>query len=94
MKVTHSATSQTIAAMRQEELVDDAPSEDARMRRIKLTTKACEAMPLLKAGWRATESAIAEVEREIPYAMTSDIRAAVARRTFIQRLHDNLRPAR
>lgn len=93
VRVTHSAMSQTVAAMRKEKLVDDAPSEDARTRRIKLTAKARKTMPFLKAEWRATESAIADLEREIPYAMTKvvdDIHAALARKPFALRLRDHL----
>lgn len=98
VKVTHSAMSQTVAAMRTAGLLEDAPKpqaqkQDARTRRIKPTRRARAVMPFLKAEWRATESAIAELEREIPYPLTrvvDDIRQALSRRAFRDRLHDHL----
>jgi DNA-binding MarR family transcriptional regulator len=93
VRVTHSAMSQTVSAMRKAGLVEDAPSEDARTRRIKLGRKARKVLPFLKAEWRATESAIAELERELPYPMTrvvEDIQQALSRKAFRDRLHDHL----
>lgn len=97
VKVTHSAMSQTVTAMRKAGLVDDAATKDARTRRIKLTGKARKVMPFLKAEWRATESALAELEKEIPYPLSrvvDDIREALSRKAFRERLHDHLRVER
>jgi DNA-binding MarR family transcriptional regulator len=94
VRVTHSAMSQTVTAMRRAALVEDAPGEDARTRRIKLSRKARKVMPFLKAEWRATESALAELERELPYPLTrvvDDIREALGRKAFRDRLRDHLR---
>lgn len=93
VEVTHSAMSQTVSAMRKAALVEDAPGEDARTRRVKPSRKARKMMPFLKAEWRATESALGELERELPYPLTrvvEDIREALSRKPFRDRLHEHL----
>lgn len=87
--VTHSAMSQTVAALRREGLVCSVPGDDARTRRVTLTKRAGEIVPFLEAEWRATEAAVAEVDAEIPYPMTRvvrDVEAALARRSFHNRI--------
>lgn len=93
VEVTHSAMSQTAAAMRRAGLVDDAENPDRRTRRIRLSARARESLPLLEAEWRATEATVRDLEAEIPYPLSrvvEDIRAALARRPFRERLQDNL----
>ncbi|MFC7549375.1 MarR family winged helix-turn-helix transcriptional regulator [Plantactinospora sp. GCM10030261] len=95
MEVTHSAMSQTVAAMRHAGLVDHSPGADARTRRITLTKRARELVPFLRAEWRATEASIRELESELPYPLTrvvADIQAALARRPFRDRLAAHLPP--
>lgn len=90
LDVTHSAMSQTVGALRREGLVTSAPGySDARTREVALTDRARELVPFLEAEWRATEQAVAELEAELPYAMSQvvrDIEAALARRSFHDRI--------
>ena len=91
--VTHSAMSQTVSAMRAAGLVESVPGTDARSRVVKLTPVGRELGPLLRAEWAATESAVAELESEIPYPLTQvvvDIEAALARRSFADRIEAHL----
>jgi DNA-binding MarR family transcriptional regulator len=96
VEVTHSAMSQTITAMRREGLVDSSPGMDARTKTVVLTARGRAVVPFLEAEWRATESAYAALESELPYALTqvvSDIAAALGRRSFHDRIVDQLRDA-
>ena len=96
VEVTHSAMSQTAAAMRDAGFVDSAESSDGRTRRVKLSDRGREVLPFLEAEWRATEATVREVEEEIPYPLgqvIEDIAAALATRSFRQRLNDNLAKA-
>jgi DNA-binding MarR family transcriptional regulator len=96
VEVTHSAMSQTAAAMRKAGFVDSAESSDGRTRRIKLSEQGREVLPFLQAEWRATEASVRELESEIPYALSQvvqDIDAALAARSFRQRLNANLAKA-
>lgn len=91
---THSAMSQTAATMRRAGLVEGAGDTDGRTRRVQLTGRARELVPLLEAEWAATEAALVELEAELPYPLSrvvDDIRTALARRPFRQRLQDHLR---
>lgn len=87
--VTHSAMSQTVAALRRDGLVRSVPGPDARTRKITLTARSRTLVPFLEAEWRATEQSVAELEREVPYPMTQvvkDVEAALARRSFRDRV--------
>lgn len=93
LDVTHSAMSQTVSALRRAGLVRSVRGPDARTREITLTDRARETVPFLEAEWRATERSLAELETEIPYALSQvvrDIEAALARRSFHDRIVDNL----
>ena len=90
---THSAMSQKVSAMRKAGWVTTAPGPDARSKKVKLTAKATKIIGRLAAEWRATEAAVAEIETEIPYPLTkvvTDIEAALARRSFHDRIADHL----
>lgn len=93
-EVTHSAMSQTVAAMRRDGLVEDAPGErDARTRPVRLTARAESVMPFLVAEWRATEAAVRELDAELPYSLTqvtADLRDLLRRRPFTERLRAHL----
>jgi DNA-binding MarR family transcriptional regulator len=90
---THSAMSQKVAAMRAAGLVRTVPGADARSKKVTLTAKSRRVIGLLAAEWRATEAAVADLEAEIPYPLTQvarDIEAALARRSFHDRILDHL----
>ncbi|ARQ71959.1 MarR family winged helix-turn-helix transcriptional regulator [Streptomyces marincola] len=90
---SHSATSQTVAAMRKEGLVTSEPGPDARTRRIDLTGRGRSLVPFLEAEWRATHAAVAELDGEIPYPMTAvveDVRRALERLSMRQRIRRHL----
>lgn len=91
--VTHSAMSQTIGALRRDGFVTTAPGADGRTREITLTDRARSLLPFLEAEWRATEEAVAELDGEIPYALTTvvaDIELALRRRPFRDRVAAHL----
>ncbi|WP_086826995.1 MarR family winged helix-turn-helix transcriptional regulator [Allokutzneria sp. NRRL B-24872] len=93
LDVTHSAMSQTVSALRREGLVTSVPGADARTRQVRLTERAEELVPFLEAEWRATERAVAELEEELPYALSQavrDIEAALKKRSFRDRIEGHL----
>ena len=90
---THSAMSQTVTAMRSEGLVQTESGEDARTRRVALTDKARALVPLLEAEWRATEESVAEIDDELPYALSAvvtDLERVLASRSLRSRLVERL----
>jgi DNA-binding MarR family transcriptional regulator len=96
LEVTHSAMSQTVSALQRDGLVATAPGADARTREVVLTERARTIVPFLEAEWRATEQAVAELDAEIPYALSQvvrDLEAALARRSFHDRIADRLEEA-
>jgi DNA-binding MarR family transcriptional regulator len=93
LEVTHSAMSQTVAALQRSGLVTTAAGADARTREVVLTERARELLPFLEAEWRATEEVVAELDAEIPYALSQvvrDLQAALARRSFHDRIADRI----
>lgn len=93
--VTHSAMSQTVTALRRSGLVRSVPGADARTREITLTERAREVVPFIEAEWRATERALADIEAELPYPLSRavrDVETELARRSFYDRIVDNLGP--
>lgn len=94
IEVSHSAMSQTIAAMRRHGLVDTTPGADGRTRRVVPTSRGRALVPLLEAEWRATERAIAELEAGMPYPLSraaGDLAEALAQRSFHDRILEHLR---
>jgi DNA-binding MarR family transcriptional regulator len=82
-----------VAAMRAAGLVQTTTGADARTRKIALTAKARRIIGKLAAEWRATEAALAELEKEIPYPLSrvaTDLEAALARKSFRDRIAENL----
>ncbi|WP_250002755.1 helix-turn-helix domain-containing protein [Actinoplanes sp. M2I2] len=87
--VSHSAMSQTAAAMARAGFVESTAGDDARTRPIDLTARSREIMPFLLAEWRATETAVRQLDAELPYSLsqvTADLRALLASRSFTERL--------
>lgn len=92
-EVTHSAMSQTVASLQRDGLVTTSAGADARTREVVLTERARELVPLLEAEWRATEQVVADLDAEIPYALSQvvrDLEAALARRSFHDRIADRI----
>jgi len=90
---THSATSQTVAAMRRAGFVTSAPGTDGRTQVVSLTPEAGALVPLLEAEWRATEAVVAALDDELDGAVTAlsaRLGEALARRSMSERLDDEL----
>jgi DNA-binding MarR family transcriptional regulator len=68
--VTHSAASQTAAQMARHGLLTLETGTDARQRVARLTDRARAILPLIEAEWAATSAAAAELEAELPAALT------------------------
>jgi DNA-binding MarR family transcriptional regulator len=91
--VTHSAMSQSVAAMKSAGLVSSAPGEDARSRVVTLTEEGRRITPLLWDEWYATEAAVAEIEAALPVplsAVVAEIDAALDRESFADRVRRHL----
>jgi DNA-binding MarR family transcriptional regulator len=92
--VTHSAASQTVAQMTRAGLLELAPGTDARQRVAALTGRARDLLPVIEAEWAATTAAAAELEAELPAALTEVLLAAerrVASRPMRTRISDAAR---
>ena len=90
---THSATSQTVAAMKRAGFVTTAPGDDGRTQMVSLTSPAIELVPLLESEWRATEAVVAALDDELEggiTALSAGLVRALARRSMGQRLDDEL----
>lgn len=86
---SHSAMSQTLTVMRREGLVGSELGTDARTRRITLTDRGRALIPFLEAEWRATEAAVAELDDEIPHALSAvvaELERALERRPMRDRI--------
>jgi DNA-binding MarR family transcriptional regulator len=89
VRLTHSAVSQKVAALRKAGLVRTVPGSDARTKRVALTAKSRALTARLAAEWQATERALAELEAELPYPLSrvvTDIEQALERRSFHDRI--------
>ncbi|WP_308121259.1 helix-turn-helix domain-containing protein [Paractinoplanes bogorensis] len=87
--VSHSAMSQTAAAMTKAGFVESVVGVDARTRPLRLTARSEQHMPFLVAEWRATETAVRQLDAELPYSLTqvtADLRALLEERPFAGRL--------
>nr|WP_273377740.1 MarR family transcriptional regulator [Actinopolymorpha pittospori] len=93
VRLTHSAVSQKVAAMRAAGLIRTTTGPDARSKTVTLTKKAEGIIARLAAEWRATEATLAELEAEIPYPLSrvvTDIEDALRRRSFHDRIAEKL----
>ncbi|MCD0442143.1 MarR family winged helix-turn-helix transcriptional regulator [Glycomyces sp. A-F 0318] len=90
---SHSALSQTVTAMRAEDLVETAPGADARTRVVRLTERGRSLVPFLEAEWRATEDAIEALDAELPVRLADYVaamRARLEQRGFRDRIAERL----
>lgn len=87
--VTHSAASQTVAAMRRAGFVRLSAGSDARQRIVELTPRTRELLPLIESEWNATTAAIRELDAELPMPLAellTEVDSALRRRPFRQRI--------
>lgn len=93
MEVTHSAMSQTVAAMARAGLVELTMGSDARTRVAALTDEARAMLPFVRAEWRATEATVRELDAEVPYPLlrvVADLRVVLEKTSFEERLVSRL----
>jgi DNA-binding MarR family transcriptional regulator len=90
--VTHSAASQTVAQMARAGLLTLEPGADARQRIASLTARCRALLPLIEAEWAATDLAAAELEAELPVALT-DILLLAERAVVSRPMHTRIRAA-
>ena len=74
--VTHSAASQTAAQMARDGLLILERGADARQRIARPTDRTRALLPLIEAEWAATDAAAAELEAELPAALTEVLQEA------------------
>lgn len=94
LAATHSATSQTVTAMKKADLVAAEPGPDARTQVVALTERATALVPLLEAEWRATDAVVARLDDELDGAVTHLTEGLTRRfdhRTMAERLDDAIR---
>ncbi len=87
--VTHSAASQTVAAMVRAGWARQRVGADARERIVELTDAAHAALPAIRAEWEVTAAALVALDAELPYPLSTfvaDLRAALQRTSFRQRM--------
>ena len=87
--VTHSAASQTVAAMVRAGWAAQRVGADARERIVELTDAARAALPAIRTEWEVTAAALAGLDAELPYPLTlfvNDLRAALERSPFRARM--------
>ena len=92
--VTHSAMSQSVAAMRKAGLVESQPGKDARSRVVSLTERGREVASIFWREWYATEAAVRDVAHEAGFdleAIAVAMGAALDRQPFAERVLSHMR---
>lgn len=87
--VTHSAASQTVAAMVRASLVTTVAGDDARTRMVTLTDDGRRILPALRAEVAATTRAVRELETELSmplHTLVDEALTALARRPMRDRI--------
>jgi DNA-binding MarR family transcriptional regulator len=87
--VTHSAASQTVTQMANQDLVMLTPGQDARQRIVRLTPRAVQLLPTLDAEWAATSAAARELDVELSFPLSQlldEALRALRRRPLRQRI--------
>ncbi|MBA0389786.1 MarR family transcriptional regulator [Stenotrophomonas maltophilia] len=93
--LSHSALSQTVAAMVRDGWLHASSGDDGRERILQLSPRAQRAMPALQAQWQATARAARSLDTDLGQPLEQVLRdalAALAQRPFAQRLQDARRP--
>lgn len=89
--LSHSALSQTVAAMVRDGWLHASSGDDGRERILQLSPRAQRAMPALQAQWQATAVAARSLDADVGQPLEQVLRdalAALAQRPFAQRLQD------
>jgi DNA-binding MarR family transcriptional regulator len=89
--LSHSALSQTVAAMVRDGWLHASSGDDGRERILQLSPRAQRAMPALQAQWQATAVAARSLDADLGQPLEQVLRdalAALAQRPFAQRLQD------
>jgi DNA-binding MarR family transcriptional regulator len=87
--VTHSAASQTIAAMVRGGWAAQRVGADARERIVELTDATRAALPAIRAEWEVTAAAMDALDRELPYPLSrlaDELAVALERASFRARI--------
>lgn len=93
--LSHSALSQTVAAMVRDGWLHASSGDDGRERILQLSPRAQRAMPALQAQWQATARAARSLDTDLGQPLEQVLRdalAALAQRPFAQRLQDARQP--
>jgi len=88
-RITHSATSQTVAQMVKDGLVQSRPGEDARERIIALTPQARRMLPALERQWAIIDTAARRLEDDLSVPLSAVVAEAIealAREGFAERI--------
>ncbi len=89
--LSHSALSQTVAAMVRDGWLHTANGDDGRERILQLSPRAQRAMPVLQAQWQATAVAARSLDADLGQSLEQVLRnalVALEQRPFAQRLQD------
>ncbi|MBA0226012.1 MarR family transcriptional regulator [Stenotrophomonas maltophilia] len=89
--LSHSALSQTVAAMVRDGWLHASSGDDGRERILQLSPRAQRAMPALQGQWQATAVAARSLDADVGQPLEQVLRdalAALAQRPFAQRLQD------
>lgn len=89
--LSHSALSQTVAAMVRDGWLHATTGEDSRERILHLSPRALQALPTLQAQWQATARAARSLDADLGQPLQQVLRQALQaleQRTFAQRLQD------
>lgn len=89
--LSHSALSQTVAAMVRDGWLDTANGDDGRERILQLSPRAQRAIPVLQAQWQATAVAARSLDADLGQSLEQVLREALValeQRPFAQRLQD------
>jgi DNA-binding MarR family transcriptional regulator len=94
--VTHSAASQTVTEMRTAGFVTLERGTDGRRRIVDLSPATRELLPRIESEWLATSAALRSLDEDlsVPLEQTaSELAAALARRSFRERIADAITTA-
>jgi DNA-binding MarR family transcriptional regulator len=76
-RISHSATSQTVAQMATKGLVEVETGQDLRRRVVRLSPKSEQMLPVLRRQWRLAAAAAAALDAELPTPLTEVAKAAI-----------------